>query len=344
MILKMIKNYLVVLVLFFLISFIYIISSQQSRISAYESGGDYSNKYKGKVVVATNEILNKSVGNSDLDSFIDCYQKPIAKEDFTPEMNKKIDEIYNLFASSKIAVSFSYEDLYTGLHLSYNENNEYFAASVIKSAVVLYVYELYVDGKIDLNEILTYQPAHYVAGTGSLQYQKYGSKYTIRELIAKTIIESDNVAYTMLCYRIFNSNIRTYWKEKGATTFWYGNNIWGRVNSKDGALYMKELYRFLDRHPELKDEILDYYFKSATRLINLKNNNIGVAHKSGWTSAAIHDMAIVYNEQPYVLSINSLMGYNDFRAFFSKASNLINEFHELYWDKKSEYCYVKTFK
>ena len=148
----------------------------------------------------------------------------------------------------------------------------------------------------------------------------------------------------MLCARVNNTGIREYWKEKGVTTFWYGNSIWGKVNSKDGAIYMKELYKFLDEHPELKEEILSYYFKSATRLITLDNPSIAIAHKSGWTSASIHDMAIVYSEQPYVLSINSLLGYNNFSYFFSKASNLINEFHDMYWNKKSEYCYRKVFE
>lgn len=343
MIKSMLKSFAKVLLMFFLVSFAYIITSQKDKILAYESGGDYSNKASG-FIIENNDVEDKKVGNNELDSFISCYKEPIDRNSFTPEMDKKLNQIINLFSSSNTKVSFAYEDLYTGLHIGYNEENTYFAASVIKSAVVLYVYELYVDNKLDLNEVLTYEPSFYIAGTGSLQYQKYGTKYTIRELIAKTIIESDNVAYAMLCSRVKNTDIRNYWKNKGVTTFWYGNNIWGQVNSKDGSIYMRELYKFMDRHPELKDEIQSYYFKSATRLIKLNNNNIPIAHKSGWTSAAIHDMAIVYNEQPYVLSINSLMGYDNFSTFFLKASNLINEFHELYWDNKSEYCYKKIFE
>lgn len=343
MIFKMLKNSFVVLIVFLLLSFVYIISSQKSKISAYEYGGD-NNVINDALVIENNIGMDKKIGDSNIDSFISCYEEPIEKEDFTDEMNKKLNEINKHFASSPTKVSFSYEDLFTGLHLSYNENSTYFAASVIKSPVVLYVYKMYLNNELSLDEVLTYQSSHYVAGTGSIQYQKFGTKYTIRELIAKTIIESDNIAYTMLCQRVNNSNIRNFWKEKGVTTFWYGNNIWGRVNSRDGAIYMKELYFFLNEHPELKEEILSYYYKSATRLINLNNNTIPIAHKSGWTSAAIHDMAIVYSEQPYVLSINSLMGYNNFTSFFYKASNLINEFHKLYWDKKSERCYKKVFE
>ena len=343
MIFKMLKNYFVVLILFLLASFIYIISSQKSKILAYEYGGD-NNLINNQLVIEANEGVDKKIGISELDNFISCYEEPIGREDYTPEMNKKLEEINRLFATSSTKVSFTYEDLYTGLHLSYNENSTYFAASVIKSPVVLYVYKLYLEKKLDLNEVLVYKPSHYVAGTGSIQYQKYGTKYTIRELIAKTIIESDNIAYTMLCQRINNSDIRNFWKEKGVTTFWYGNNIWGQVNSKDGAIYMKELYLFLKENPELKEEILSYYLRSATRLIKLNNTGIPIAHKSGWTSSTIHDMAIIFSDQPYVLSINSLLGYGNFSSFFYQASNLINEFHKLYWDKKSERCYRQVFE
>ena len=340
MIKSMFSSFTKVLLMFLFVSFIYIITSQKTIISAYESGGDYNST--NEFIVVNNTAINEKTGNSELENFISCYKEPIAREDYTAEMNNKLDQIYNLFASSKTKVSFTYEDLYTGLHLSYNESNAYFAASVIKSPVVLYTYMMYLNGELDLEEILTYTPKFYIAGTGSIQYQKYGTKYTIRELIAKTILESDNIAYAMICDRVDKSNIREFWKEKGVTTFWYNNNIWGQVNSKDGAIYMKELYSFLDEHPELKEEVLGYYFNSATPLIKL-NENVSIAHKSGWTSAAIHDMAIVYSEQPYVLSINSLMGYGSFNSFFFKATTLINDFHKLYWEKKSDACYSKVF-
>ena len=53
-----------------------------------------------------------------------------------------MNAIQNYFSSSGTMVSFSYEDLYTGLHLSFNENSQYFTASTIKSPVALYIYDL----------------------------------------------------------------------------------------------------------------------------------------------------------------------------------------------------------
>ena len=39
----------------------------------------------------------------------------------------------------------------------------------------------------------------------------------------------------------------------------------------------------------------------------------------------------------------SLKGNLDYDSYFARASNLINEFHNLYWNKKSSYCYDKVF-
>ena len=343
MITRMLKSAFIVLFLILFVSFIYIIYFQKDKIYKYEYGGN-TNTIQNELEIKNSEPINKETGNSELDNFVSCYKSPISKDEYTIEMNQILDEIYKLFSSSSIKVSFTYEDLYTGLHISYDENSDYFAASVIKSPVVLYIYRMYLNGEINLDEVLVYTSNYYVDGTGSIKNKNFGTKYTIRELIAKTIIESDNIAYTMLCSKISNSNIRDFWKEKGVTTFWYGNNIWARTNPKDGAIYMKELYIFLEEHPELKEEILNYYFNSTTRLINIDNPSIKIAHKSGWTSSSIHDIAIVYGKQPYVLSINSLMGYSNFTNFFYKASNLVNQFHNMYWDKKAEHCYEKIFK
>ena len=38
-----------------------------------------------------------------------------------------------------------------------------------------------------------------------------------------------------------------------------------------------------------------------------------------------------------------LKGNLNFYPFFNRASNLINEFHNLYWQEKSSYCYNKVF-
>lgn len=340
-----IKKYFLVFLIFFIFSLIYIIHEQTSKLNTYALGNQSSKKIKTslKIMYSIPTIQTEKQDKIELDNFISCYQEPININNFSNNLKNKYNEIENHFKSANEAVSFSYEDLYSGLHISYNENQQYFAASTIKAPVVLYIYYLYINGKIDLNKIITYEPIHYVGGSGSIQNQPYGTQYTIKELLKKTIVESDNIAYTMLTTLVNTNDIKTFWNNLGTSTFWQNNQIWGQTNSKDGVIYMKELYKFTESNPNVADEILKLHFDSICKLINI-NNKYKVAHKSGWNSATIHDMAIVYHSEPYVISINTLLGYKDFTNFFNKASNLINEFHEIYWEEKANYCYEKNFK
>ena len=333
------KDLILIITFSLLITFISITNSLINKISEYE---DDNKNITDNLTISDYEKITDNINETEIKRFNTCYNAPIARENFTNEMEEKLKEIETHFKSSNIKVSFSYEDIQTGMHIGYNETEEYFTASVIKSPIVLYIYKMNLENELNLNEVITYRPEFYMGGTGSLQYEPLYTRYTIRELISKTIIESDNIAYAMLCSRIPKEDIKKFSNEKGATTFWKQNNtIWGQINSKDGVIYMKELYKFLEEHQEIKQEILDRYLIASNKLITLNDKNIPIAHKSGWTSAAIHDMAIVYNKQPYVLSINTLLGNDNFISFFSKATNLINEFHEMYWNNKLTYCYNK---
>lgn len=336
------KDFLLLITFSLLTTFIFITNSLKNKINEYE--GEYNNIVE-ELTIEDYKNIDENIGETEISRFNSCYNQPIERENFTNDMEEKLKEIENHFKSSNIKVSFSYEDIQTGMHIGYNETEKYFTASVIKSPVVLYVYKMSIDNDLNLNEVITYRPEFYMGGTGSLQYEPLYTRYSIRELISKTIIESDNIAYAMLCSRVNKNDMINFWHEKNASTFWETNNtIWGQVNSKDGIIYMKELYNFLEEHKELKQDVLSKYLIASNKLITLNNKDIPIAHKSGWTDSAIHDMAIIYNKQPYVLSINTLLGNNDFRPFFNKASNLINEFHELYWNNKSNYCYKKIFE
>lgn len=337
--LKRLRVLLFIVMLGIIVLFSYLMLKYKGQLKNYESGN--SKTIIEDEVLDVEQVLNE-IDEKKNENFYSCYMGKMSEDDYSPELKNKVSEINNYFKSSNTRVSFAYEDLYTGLHLSYNEDQLYFAASVIKSPVIMYVYKMSSENLLDLNEVLTYTSSFYMGGTGSLQYEQFGGQYTIRELAKKAIIESDNVAYAMLCNRVNNSDIRNFWKNSGSSTFWSNNSIWGNVKSRDGVIYMKQLYNFLNENEEIKKELMEYYSNASLKLIKVPGTPI--AHKSGWTNSAIHDMAIIYNNQPYVLSINTLLGEGDFRPFFAKASGLIDEFHNLYWREKQQICYDKYIK
>ena len=190
----------------FLITYlIVILVFTQDIINGKKEYGGSNDKYIGDISVSYNEGSNKFVAdkyNSDVQKYITCYEYPIDEKDFTQEMNDKLKEIYVLFSNPNFNLSFAYEDMYTGLHISYNEDHQYFTASTIKAPTEIYLYEEADKGNIDLESYITYTSRYYLEGSGTIQFQPLGTQYKLRDLVKMALVESDNVAYQMSAYSL----------------------------------------------------------------------------------------------------------------------------------------------
>ena len=326
----------------FIASLFIVAYTQEKKLDSYKvQNGSYDKNIEISYNDSTNTFKSDKK-NNDVDNFIACYENPINQADFNEKLKSKLDELYTLFSDSNYILSFSYEDLYTGLHISYNENQEYFAASTIKAPVVLYVYEQADLGKLNLDSHMIYTSNFFVEGSGSLQYKDFGGTYTVRYLSEKAIVESDNIAYQMVSSSVDNNGIKNFWSSKGATTFWK-SGVWCSGSAHDFVIYMKELYKYYLTDTKLSRELMEYFYNSVFPLIK-SNNGSKVAHKSGWRGEIMHDSAIVFDQYPYVVAIFTNKGGADYKDFFANTSNLIAEFHQIYWESKSNYCYNQAFK
>ena len=324
-----------------LFGLVYIVYALSDKLDTYLVKND---KYDGHIQVQYNDIVNSLEVDSEYSSvkkFVSCYKEPIIADDFPEELKSKMNELYELFSGSDNTLSFSYEDLYTGLHVSYNENQVQFAASSIKAPVITYLYEKADKGEIDLNSEITYTSNYFVEGSGSLQYSEFGKSYSFRDLAKKSIVESDNIAYQMISYNLNKKEITSYWNDLGTSNFW-GSTIWSDANSNDGVIYMKELYKYYLTGTENSKELMNNFYNSVLPLIK-SSKEIPIAHKSGWRASIVHDFALVLDEHPYAVAIMSDLGYDDYKSFFEKASLLIEEFHNIYWNNKANYCYKQSF-
>ena len=121
-------------------------------------------------------------------------------------------------ASKKVPkLALYYQNLVTGQSYSYQSTNVFSAASTIKLPLVLYVYELAAQNKINLHEKLTYKSHHYYGGSGVIQNEQIGSQYTIKELVEKSVVYSDNIAFTMLREKVGQANFIQYANSIGGT-------------------------------------------------------------------------------------------------------------------------------
>lgn len=285
------------------------------------------------------EITDIDYGdNMAITDMIECYRKSIDLDDVSDEMISIVDELDDLYRINSRAFSFLYYDLFSGFTVEYNADKPIFTASTIKAPAMIYIYEMASQGKIDLNEELVYTSSFYRGGSGVLKNKPVNTSYTVEELLQYTIYESDNIAYSMLMNRYGRENIRDYWQEFGSEYLFTNNTIWGYMSANDALIYMKELYKFSKDNQEYGDRLLEHFKKARWKLITDKDGKYNTANKGGWSGTAIHDIAIVFDENPYVLVIMSNMGEGSYIYHFDKTSKLVGKLHEEYWKYKANIC------
>lgn len=310
---------------------------------AYDNKRDDYNFDMGENVIRKlNVYYNDNIDKYDgeqTDKVLSCLKNRNSVNFDEGEIKEVITSIKDLFNSSSNYYSFKYEDLYTGLTLSYNEDGIIFGASSVKAPLVIYIYEMASLGKINLDEEMEYTSNYYVYGSGIMQNEATGGKYTLRTLCDYAIRYSDNIAYTMLLNRVGNDNVRSFWEERGSNVIFTTNEIWGNLSARDSNLYMKELYNFYKSDKNYGEEVMNLFISSIYKGIHSLDDSYLVADKYGWTGSIYNDSAIVLADNPYVLSILSNTGYSDFDTFYKKASDLFGQFHKLWWEIKWKECY-----
>ncbi|HQA59429.1 MAG TPA: class A beta-lactamase-related serine hydrolase, partial [Tepidanaerobacteraceae bacterium] len=196
------------------------------------------------------------------------------------------------------------KDFATGETLNLNSDQVYVAASTIKLPLVLYIYELAAQGKINLDAKLTYTPEYYAQGTGILQGEPFGGQYTIRELSRLSMEYSDNVAWKMLLDFMGQDKLTAYEKSLGAKATGGDNGLY-ITTPEDMGIYLERLLNFSEEKPEYGNEVLHYMANSifSEGIPQDLPDDIVVAHKMGALNDKFHDVGIVFGNRPYIIAI-----------------------------------------
>jgi len=288
--------------------------------------------YEGSEI--DNEVLKK-VAASEL---INCINSKVEVDKLPDSINNIIKEINNYYNQSNNYFSFKYKDIFTGFSVSYNENQNIFTASTIKAPKDIYLYEMASLGKIDLNKELTYTGNYYNSGSGILKNKNVNTKYSVKNLIEFSTVYSDNIAHNMLMDEFGRNNMYDFWYIKGATAIFSANNNWGVTNAHDASIYMEELYRFYVENDEYGEILMNNFINARPKFISGKNNYV-IANKSGWSGSAIHDVSIIFADNPYIIVALSNLGDTDYyMSYFNKANDFAYRLHTEYWKYKMDIC------
>ncbi|MDL2287106.1 class A beta-lactamase-related serine hydrolase [Eubacteriales bacterium OttesenSCG-928-G02] len=248
-----------------------------------------------------------------------------------------LETLVNRLNSTQYTCAMYYIDLETGFTISYNENREFAAASLIKAPYLFYILDMIKNGELSLDDELVYKKSkHYFAGTGNIKNMPDGSKLKLSKIIEEMAIESDNTGFKMLYTEImsvYQFHEKAY-KDFGAK---YYSGLYGNICQARGVAKMFEDVYFKYKSG---DELYTWFMDLMVRA-NFNDFIKGglpvvdgeciyeVAHKYGEDAKAYNDAAIVfYEDRPYLLVI--LTDYLNIRTktFMHKVSADVLKIHE----------------
>lgn len=212
-------------------------------------------------------------------------------------------------------VSIYVYQLDTGITAGINQDKVMHSASTAKLPI-LYFTQLQLDsGKIRLSDryhyseaVNAFDGAYLPEGSGILPKQANETDYSLQELIQLTAKESDNVASNMLSYYVTNQFDDHFYEVMNTVTQTSWDMSHKNGTAKQAGLVMKALYDL-----NSKGFVLDALSTTAFDEERIsKHIDVRVAHKIGDAYDFRHDVAVIYAESPYVLSIfTDHKNYND---------------------------------
>lgn len=215
--------------------------------------------------------------------------------------SKLLKDIKEYLGSQQGVYGLYFLDLKSGQTMNLNSTRKFIAASTIKVPINLYLYSMYSEGKINLDETVEYTEADYEEGTGVIQYAEFGSEYSLRELSRLSIEESDNVAINMLSRYLDYEKVVEYMEALVNHTIQRDRNV---TTPKDMAIYLKVLLDLSQNKPDTH-ELLDFLMNTEynDRIPLYLPEDVPVAHKIGNQVEARHDVGIVFAKRPYILCL-----------------------------------------
>jgi len=270
----------------------------------------------------------------------ECLSSVYSDMDNTDVLSTAVNNL-ETYIKEKYNASIVYEDINTGFVYGYNKDQVYYAASTIKSLGALYVYTKAVNDEINLDDTMVYSRKYDYSYSQGLDKVKYGTKVSIRDLVKYSVMYSDNSAHQMIVAYVGRSNLKEFGKSLGAKNTLNGGDNFGNISAEDGHIYMKALYNFFNNNGDLGKELEEFFLTSAQKEISV--NNLEVANKYGMYKKYYHNIGIMYDKNPYIVSITTLEGLKDREKVINDISSKIFELHNTFYKNRESVCKVKIY-
>lgn len=269
--------------------------------------------------------------NTLLDSKPGEYEAVSLNGDYSSEIRDDLLPILDDAAkNSNFNYFISIYDFATNTHINFNGNTSFYPASLIKT-LYLYTYlEKVENGVLTLNKTHTLsQTDKYASGTrvtrtGSLQYQRNGTKHSYKDMLSLMISISDNVAANIVMDSIGTDCINQTAKKYGMNNTQINRKFYEVAsplspNSTTAKDLNKSLILLENRY--INDDLAQLGIGFMERTVN--KNRIGrflsktikIANKTGTISRLGGDMALIYHPDREPVAISMVLERKPSRGF-----------------------------
>lgn len=192
-------------------------------------------------------------------------------------------------------------DLDNGNFVNFNGTTVFSAASTIKIPILVAFFQDVDAGKIYLDEKLTLTNSNMGSGSGNMQYQPLGTKFSAIYTATEMIINSDNVATNMIIERIGGKEeLNRRFKEWGLDSTVINNALpdlegTNTTTPRDLALVLAKVNQGELISLRSRDRLLDIMKRTKTRTLLPQGieADATIAHKTGDIGKVLGDAGIV---------------------------------------------------
>ncbi|MEG4334821.1 serine hydrolase [Microcoleus sp. AT9_A2] len=192
-------------------------------------------------------------------------------------------------------------DLDTGSYLNFNGDTAFASASTIKVPILVAFFQAVDEGKVQLDQVLTLKSEHIVGGSGDMQDESPGKKYSALEVAQKMIVVSDNTATNMMIELLGGAEVlNQHFANWGLSTTVLRNNLpdlegTNTTSPKDLINIIAQIDRGNLVSVKSRDRILQ--IMRQTRNDSLLPKGLGegsiIAHKTGNIDTILADAGMV---------------------------------------------------
>lgn len=236
---------------------------------------------------------------------------------------------------SSLSAGMFFLDLDTGNYLDIKGDRVFPAASTIKLPILIAFYQDVDAGKVSLDETLVMKSDLVASGSGTMQDEPDGTRFSIRETVDKMITISDNTATNMIIERLggiakLNERFRTWGLTDTRIRNWLGDFQGTNTTS---SVDMVKLLAMLSRDKLVsessREQALELLRRTTTRTLLPSGLGAGavIADKTGDIGFVVGDAGIIDmpNGKRYLAAIFVKRPYNDpiVRDFVRRISRIV---------------------